>query len=244
MAACLCSTVLCTVSASSLPRIALLVAGGTGTRMGADVPKQFLPLAGQPVLLHTLRRFAEAAPDARLLVVLPADQHAYWQELLTAHADVPPHQVVAGGTTRLASVQCGLAALVDVGAEALVAIHDGVRPLVAVAVIQESYRVAAERGSAVAAVVLKDSLRRMTSAETSASEDRAAFRLVQTPQTFPLGTLRRAYAAIRPDDPALTDDASVVERLGQPITLIPGDYANLKITTPEDLVVAEALLRR
>lgn len=238
------SAVLCTVSASSPLRIALLVAGGTGTRMGADVPKQFLPLAGQPVLLHTLRRFAEATPDARLLLVLPADQHAYWQELLTAHPDVPPHQVIAGGATRLASVKHGLAAVADAPDEALVAVHDGVRPLVAAVVIREAYRMAAERGSAVAAVVLKDSLRRMTSAETSASEDRAAFRLVQTPQTFPLGTLRRAYAAIADDDPTLTDDASVVERLGRPITLIPGDYANLKITTPEDLVVAEALLRR
>jgi len=224
-------------------RIALIVAGGTGTRMGAAVPKQFLLLAGEPVLLRTLRRFAEAVPEAARVVVLPADQHGYWQELLDGWEDVPTHQVIAGGATRLASVRRGLEALAGVADEVLVAVHDGVRPLVPGAVIREAFRLAEERGSAVAAVALKDSIRRMQGSGVSVAEDRSAFRLVQTPQCFPLGVLRRAYAAVADDDPRLTDDASVVERLGLPVTLMAGAESSLKITTPEDLLIAEALLK-
>lgn len=223
----------------------LLVAGGSGQRMGGGVPKQFLPLAGEPVLLRTLRRFADAAPAAARLVVLPAAEHARWQTLLADFPGVPAHQIVAGGATRLASVRAGLAALADEADAALVAIHDGVRPLVPVALIQEAYRVAAREGSAVAAVALKDSVRRVLPDGSSVAEDRAALRLVQTPQCFPLAVLRAAYAAIQDEnDPTLTDDASVVARRGHRIALIEGSYENLKITTPDDLVLAEALFQR
>lgn len=226
-------------------QFALLVAGGSGQRMGALLPKQFLLLLGEPVLLRTLRRFAAAAPAATCVVLLPATEHARWQTLLAGFSEVPAHQVLAGGATRLASVRAGLAALTAAGApaSALVAIHDGVRPLVPVGVVQEAYRVAAAHGGAVAAVALKDSVRRVRADGTSVAEDRAALRLVQTPQCFPLGVLRAAYAAVTDDDPTLTDDASVVARAGYPLALIAGAYENLKITTPEDLVLAEALLR-
>ncbi len=238
-------------TASSLPpaapptRFALLVAGGAGQRMGAAVPKQFLLLAGEPVLLRTLRRFANAAPEALRFVVLPAAEHARWQALLRDFPDAPTHRVVTGGATRLASVRAGLAAIAATAAvdSALVAVHDGVRPLVPETLIQAAYRVAAARGSAVAAVALKDSVRRVWPDGSSVAEDRAQFRLVQTPQCFPLGVLRAAYAAASDDDPALTDDASVVARGGHSVELIAGAYENLKITTPEDLVLAEALLR-
>ncbi len=234
-------------SAHSSFHFALLVAGGSGQRMGAAIPKQFLLLAGEPVLLRTLRRFAEAAPGAQRIVVLPSAEHARWQALLTDFADAPAHQVVGGGPTRLASVRAGLAVIAETGAPdtALVAIHDGVRPLVPAIVITEAYRVAAERGSAVAAVPLKDSIRRVLTTGESVAEDRAAFRLIQTPQCFPLGTLRAAYAAVPPDnhDPTLTDDATVVARAGHPIELIAGAYENIKITTPDDLLLAEALWR-
>ena len=213
--------------------------------MGGAVPKQFLPLAGEPVLLRTLRRFATAAPEAACLLVLPATEHARWRALLAGFPDAPAHLVVAGGATRLASVRAGLAALHAETDSSLVAIHDGVRPLVPAVVIEEAYRVAAQRGSAVAAVALKDSVRRVLPNGSSIAEDRAAFRLVQTPQCFPLGVLRAAYAAMEDEnDPTLTDDASVVARLGHRIELIEGSYENLKITTPDDLILAEALLQR
>jgi len=231
-------------SALPLSRIVLLVAGGTGQRMGTAVPKQFLPLAGEPVLLHTLRRFAEAAPEAARFIILPAAEHAPWQTLVAAFPDVPPHQIVAGGATRLTSVRAGLAALATAPAHALVAIHDGVRPLVPGSVIRAAYQTCALQGTAVAVVPLKDSVRHVLPGGASVAADRAAFRLVQTPQCFSLGLLREAYLTITDADAAtLTDDASVVERLGYPIELIAGDYRNLKITTPEDLLLAEAFLR-
>ena len=226
--------------------IALLVAGGSGTRMGAAEPKQFLLLAGQPVLLHTLRCFAEAVPAAELVVVLPAAHRARWQELLADidPARVPPHRVVSGGATRLASVRAGLRALGPQPAGTLVAVHDGVRPLVPVAVIRAAYAAAQAHGAAVPVVALKDSVRRVRADGSSVAEDRTALQLVQTPQCFQLAALRAAYAAAPDDhDPALTDDASVAERAGQAITLVAGSYENLKITTPEDLLLAEAVLR-
>ena len=223
------------------------MAGGSGRRMGAAVPKQFLPLLGEPVLLRTLRRVAAAAPDALHLVVLPADEHGRWQAILADFPDAPAHCVVAGGATRLASVRAGLAALPPtVPPDAVVAIHDGVRPLVPAAVVVEAFRAAAAHGAAVAAVGLKDSVRHLLPDGSSETADRAAFRLVQTPQCFPLGVLRTAYAALDAAaeyDVTLTDDASVVARAGYPIQLIDGAYENLKITTPEDLIVAEAMLQ-
>lgn len=221
------------------PRFAIIVAGGTGSRMGADRPKQFLELLGEPVLLHTLRRFADPAVGVQQCVlVLPADQFETWQQLCTQFAITIPHTVVAGGISRWASVRNGLAALTD-KQDGIVAVHDGVRPLVSASVINATYAAAAEHGAAIAAVPVKDSVRGLAQ-QGSYALDRSRLRLVQTPQCFELNLLRRAYQL--PELTTFTDDASVVEDL-HPIRLVDGDYRNLKITTPEDLIVAEAFLR-
>jgi 2-C-methyl-D-erythritol 4-phosphate cytidylyltransferase len=207
--------------------------------MGADRPKQFLPLLTEPVLLHTLRRFAEPSLQVqRIVVVLPADQFDIWQQLCDAHAPVVPHMVVAGGASRWASVRKGLAQLAEYET-GVVAVHDGVRPLTPLEVIENTFAAAAEHGAAIAAVAPKDSVRGL-SKDGSYALDRSRLRLVQTPQCFELALLRRAYEL--PELPTFTDDASVVEDL-HPIRLVQGDYRNLKITTPEDLILAEALLK-
>ncbi|MBX0292585.1 2-C-methyl-D-erythritol 4-phosphate cytidylyltransferase [Hymenobacter sp. HSC-4F20] len=226
---------------SSLPpRFAILVAGGNGTRMGADRPKQFLPLAGQPVLLHTLRRFAEPALGVQQCVlVLPPDQFETWQQLCVEYTVTLPHTVVAGGATRWASVRNGLASLAE-QTTGVVAVHDGVRPLTPLSVLEATYQAAHNHGAAVAAVVPKDSVRGLNQ-QGSYALNRARLRLVQTPQCFEIGLLRRAYQL--PELSTFTDDASVVEDL-HPIHLVEGDYTNLKITTPEDLLLAEAILAR
>ncbi|AIZ62878.1 2-C-methyl-D-erythritol 4-phosphate cytidylyltransferase [Hymenobacter sp. DG25B] len=223
-----------------LPRFAIIVAGGSGTRMGADRPKQFLSLLGEPVLLHTLRRFADPALQVqRIVLVLPTDAFAAWQLLCDEHGVQIPHTVVAGGASRWASVRRGLAELAASATEGVVAVHDGVRPLTSFAVIHNTYAAAEEHGAAVAAVVPKDSVRGL-SQNGSYALDRSRLRLVQTPQCFELQLLQRAYQL--PELPTFTDDASVVEDL-HPIRLVEGDYRNLKITTPEDLLVAETFLR-
>jgi 2-C-methyl-D-erythritol 4-phosphate cytidylyltransferase len=220
-------------------RFAILVAGGSGTRMGADRPKQFLELLGEPVLLHTLRRFSEPALAVQeCVVVLPQDQFDIWHQLCARHNVAIPHTVVAGGHSRWASVRNGLAHLHTKG-EGVVAVHDGVRPLVPASVIEATYAAAEQHGAAIAAVQPKDSVRSL-SQQGSFALDRTRLRLVQTPQCFELELLWRAYQL--PELSTFTDDASVVEDL-HPIQLVPGDYRNLKITTPEDLILAEALLR-
>lgn len=222
-------------------RYAIIVAGGSGLRMGADRPKQFLLLRGEPVLLHTLRRFAAPALGvAELVVVLPPDQVAYWQALAAGYPRVPTHRTVVGGATRWASVKAGLAALPAAASSgALVAVHDGVRPLVPLGVIEATYQGAATHRAVAAAVPPKDSVRMLAQAGSSAL-DRRRLRLMQTPQTFDLALLREAYRL--PELATFTDDASVVDDLC-PVQLVEGDYRNLKITTPEDLLLAEALLR-
>ncbi|RFP64827.1 2-C-methyl-D-erythritol 4-phosphate cytidylyltransferase [Hymenobacter lapidiphilus] len=228
-----------TPKAPATPRYAILVAGGSGTRMGADRPKQFLELAGEPVLLHTLRRFADPALGVReLVVVLPAGQLETWRELCAQYNVHIPHALVVGGATRWASVWAGLAHLADRD-NGVVAVHDGVRPLTPRTVIEATYQAAYNHGAAVAAVVPKDSVRNL-SQQGSYALNRARLRLVQTPQCFDLALLRRAYQL--PELTTFTDDASVVEDL-HPIQLVEGDYRNLKITTADDLYVAEALLR-
>ena len=222
---------------SFVPRYAILVAGGSGTRMAADRPKQFLLLHGEPVLLHTLRRFAEPALGiSDIIVVLPANQLITWQQLCGEFPVDIPHRLVAGGATRWASVKAGLAALSE-HREGLVAVHDGVRPLVTRLVVERTYAAAATHAAAAAAVMPKDSVR-LVSQHGSAAQNRSRLRLMQTPQTFEIDLLRRAYAM--PELPSFTDDATVVDDLCR-VQLVEGDYRNLKITTPEDLLIAEAL---
>jgi 2-C-methyl-D-erythritol 4-phosphate cytidylyltransferase len=215
---------------------AIIVAGGKGTRIKSAVPKQFIPLAGMPILMHTIAAFHEYSPSIRIILVLPQDDVERWNRLCADHDFKLPIFIVHGGETRFQSVKNGLALVPE---NSLVAIHDGVRPLVSSDIIGASFHLAAVHGTAVAAVRLKDSIR-MTDQDTTKAADRSRFRLIQTPQTFKAELIKKAY--LTREEPSMTDDASVAEHAGHLISLFEGSYENIKVTTPEDLVVAEALL--
>lgn len=219
-----------------MKRYAIIVAGGQGTRMGSETPKQFLELSGFPVLMHTLRAF-EGLTDHTILV-LPADAISTWNQLCHQYSFSLTHQVTEGGNSRFHSVRNGLA---FVPPDCLVAIHDGVRPLVSRQMITDSFDMAASKGNAIAAVALKDSLREQLLTGETRSINRRNYYLVQTPQTFVADSIQQAY--LKADHENFTDDAGVVESAGIPIHLYPGDYRNLKITTPEDLLIAAALMQ-
>jgi len=216
---------------------AIIVAGGKGTRMKSQVPKQFMRLNGLPVLAHTINAFLDYNADIRIIVVLPGDEIKTWEQLCNDNDYHPRVSVVPGGETRFQSVRNGLQHIHD--ESGLVAIHDGVRPLIATDIIGASFRLAAVHGSAVAAVRLKESIR-ITDQDTTRAVDRSQFRLIQTPQTFRIGLIQKAYEM--KENASLTDDASVAEHAGHKISLFEGSYENIKITTPEDLVIAKALL--
>lgn len=216
---------------------AVIVAGGKGTRIRSTLPKQFLELQGVPILMHTLNAFYRYSSDINIILVLPEDDFSTWTTLCKKHNFRKPHVLQKGGETRFQSVKNGLA-LID--SDGLVAVHDGVRPLVSEDIIAASFRLASVHQSAVAAVRLKESIR-MTDQDNTKAVDRSKFRLIQTPQTFQISILKKAYEL--KEDANLTDDASVVEKSGHIISLFEGSYENIKITTPEDLVIADALLR-
>jgi 2-C-methyl-D-erythritol 4-phosphate cytidylyltransferase len=217
----------------------IIVAGGSGSRMQTSLPKQFIKIGSKPVLMHTIERFYQFSPDLHIILVLPEQEIQTWKDLCIQYNFTIPVQTVAGGTSRFHSVQNGLAVIpVE---EGLVAVHDGVRPFVSIETITQSFAVAQEKGCAIAIVPLKDSIRRVDAAGNNFSEDRTAFCLVQTPQTFRLSILRQSFAKAK-DTSRFTDDASVAEAAGYSISLIPGSYQNIKITTPEDLIWAEAVL--
>ncbi|TPE42669.1 2-C-methyl-D-erythritol 4-phosphate cytidylyltransferase [Pontibacter mangrovi] len=219
------------------PEYAIIVAGGSGSRMQHDLPKQFIEVAGKPILMHTIARFYKYNPAVRLVVVLPQEQLNTWRELCRKHAFKLFHMTVAGGATRFKSVKNGLGAVMG---EGLVAVHDGVRPFVEVETIRAAYEATAKYGSAVVAVSPKDSIRELTE-EGSRAVPRAKYKLVQTPQVFQASILQKAYE--QPEQEHFTDDASVVESIGETITLVEGSYRNIKITTPEDLILAEAFAK-
>jgi 2-C-methyl-D-erythritol 4-phosphate cytidylyltransferase len=215
---------------------AVIVAGGKGTRIKSALPKQFIEICGKPVIFHTLEAFYRYSPRLHLVVVLPVDDFPTWDFLVKKYDFVVPVTLQSGGDTRFQSVKRGLGKIESPG---LVAIHDGVRPLVSEDIIAASFRLAFVHGTAVAAVRLKESIR-MTDQDSTRAVDRSKFRLIQTPQTFGVDLIKKAYE--QPEDPALTDDASVAERAGHSISLFEGSYENIKITTEEDLIIAEALL--
>ncbi|MDR3653998.1 MAG: 2-C-methyl-D-erythritol 4-phosphate cytidylyltransferase [Paludibacter sp.] len=218
-------------------KIAIIVAGGKGERMNADIPKQFLEIDGKPVLMYSLEVFHRYNADIQIILVLPEVQIEFWNELCKKHNFVLPHQIVAGGTTRFQSVKNGLKA---VTIPSLVAIHDGVRPLVSVETIARCFDEAERHNAAIPVVDLVDSIRQITE-NGSQSVDRNAFKLVQTPQVFDSEILKRAYEQ---DFLALfTDDASVVEAIGETIHLVEGNRENIKITTEFDLRIAETLCK-
>lgn len=219
------------------PQYALIVAGGKGTRMKSKIPKQFLELQGLPVLLHTIHAFFRYNAGISVVLVLPQHDLETWHAIVKKYNFTRPVILQQGGDTRFQSVKKGLE---KIDGNGLVAIHDGVRPLVSEAIIAESFRLAAQSKSAVAAVPLKESIR-LTEGSGTRALDRSQYRLIQTPQTFEVQLIKKAYEM--PEDTSLTDDASVAERAGHNISLFEGSYRNIKITTEEDLVIAEALLQ-
>ena len=215
---------------------ALIVAGGKGSRIKSKLPKQFLELNGLPVLMHTILAFYRYSPNIQIILVLPKDDFTTWESLCDKYNFRKPLVLQQGGDSRFQSVKNGLN---KIEGDGLVAIHDGVRPLVNEDIIGASFRLASVHKSAVAAVRLKESIR-MTDLDNTVAVDRSRFRLIQTPQTFQVALIKEAYQ--QKEDPSLTDDASVAERHGLLISLFEGSYENIKITTHEDLVVAAALL--
>lgn len=214
----------------------IIVAGGSGRRMGSTLPKQFLMLHNRPVLAHTIDRVREALPSARIVVVLPEEHIELWRNL-AARFDIARHEVVAGGSERFHSVNNGLEALGD--DVRLIAVHDGVRPLASKKLILRALLEAENSGAAIPVVAPADSYR-MVEGDTSHTIDRSVLRIVQTPQVFRAEILREAYR--QPFSALFTDDASVVEAAGHTVTLCEGERENIKITTPSDLTIAEAIL--
>lgn len=219
-----------------MKKYALIVAGGKGLRMGSELPKQFLPIGGKPVLMRTLEAFHACNREIQLIVVLPHSQQEFWRTLCRKHRFTLPHVVVDGGETRFHSVKNGLA-LVE--APALVGVHDGVRPFVSREVIDRCYELAAEKRAVIPVIGVVETVRRMEG-EKSVTVSRDDYRLVQTPQVFDAELLKAAYD--QPYTPHFTDDASVVEAWGASVTLTPGNQENIKITTPFDLKIAAALI--
>lgn len=221
-----------------MTKYALIVAGGSGTRMGGEVPKQFLLLNdGNPVLKRTLEAFYAYDPQMHIILLLPQEQEAYWKQLCIQHDIRVPHKIAYGGETRFHSVRNGLDQISDTG---LVGVHDGVRPFVSAEVIARCYETAATHKTAVPVIEVVETVRHLT-ATGSKTVNRNDYRLVQTPQVFDVSLLKEAYS--QDYSPAFTDDASVVEAMGEvPITLVEGNRENIKITTPFDLKIATGLI--
>lgn len=226
---------------------AIIVAGGKGLRMGGDIPKQFLPMAGLPVLMRTMLRFREAMPALQIILVLPKAQQDYWLSLCRKHGFAMPgtpsdasglvlsYQLADGGQTRFHSVQNGLALVPD-DATGVVGVHDGVRPFVSADVIRRCYEEARVHKAVIPVIPVVETLRHVS----EGTKPRDEYRLVQTPQCFDIHLLKAANQ--QPYSDAFTDDASVVEAYGQNVTLVDGNRENIKITTPGDLLMAESLL--
>jgi len=217
---------------------AIIVAGGSGSRMQSSVPKQFLLIGSEPVLMHTIWSFSKSQYNPQIILVLPRDFHSYWQDLCGKYKFQIPHQIVNGGETRFHSVKNGLTLVAE---SSIVAIHDAVRPLTSVDIIDNAYNHANEHGNAVVAVKSRDSIRQLRN-NKSTSLVRDEIYMVQTPQTFRSAQLKKAYE--QDYNAKFTDDASVVEETGIAINLVEGDYKNIKITFPEDIAIAELLLRQ
>lgn len=220
--------------------VAIIVAGGSGTRFGAELPKQFLELGGKPILMRSIEAFANSGNcPVDVIVTLPSDQMDLWQRLCDRYGFGVPLRVVPGGETRWHSVKHALDSMGDVNEVDIIAVHDGVRPMVTADVICRTIAAARRDGAAIPVVALNDSVRQVVG-EANHALDRSTLRAVQTPQAFDARLLLDAYSL--PYQPTFTDDASVVEQLGHPITLVEGDPHNLKITRPMDLALAEYLL--
>jgi 2-C-methyl-D-erythritol 4-phosphate cytidylyltransferase len=217
-------------------KIAIIVAGGKGERMNTDIPKQFIEIQSKPILMHTLDVFHRFDTAMQLILVLPAVQIEFWKELCQKHKFTIPHQIVVGGRARFYSVKNGLE---SINVPALIAVHDGVRPLVSLDTIARCFDAADEFDAAIPVIDLVDSIRQLTT-NGSQSVDRSSYKLVQTPQIFDSELLKRAYE--QDFSSLFTDDASVVEAMGKHVQLVEGNRENIKITTEFDLLIAETLL--
>ncbi|MBM3435212.1 MAG: 2-C-methyl-D-erythritol 4-phosphate cytidylyltransferase [Bacteroidetes bacterium] len=215
----------------------IIVAGGSGSRMQADIPKQFLNISGKPVLFHTIGRIFEFNSQLSVILVLPETHIDYWKSMIRKNNFNIPHQISKGGETRYHSVKNGLSLIEDAG---LVAIHDGVRPLVSKDTLQRVFQKAEKEGTAIPVVRMTESLRRVTN-DNSVIVDRNSLRIVQTPQCFQSEIIKKAYQQDYREE--FTDDASLVENLGIKINLVEGNPENIKITRPADLKFAEAFLK-
>ena len=214
----------------------IIVAGGKGLRMGGDIPKQFLPVCGLPVLMRTIERFREYSPDLNIILVLPREQQDYWRALCKEYNFTVDYQLADGGETRFHSVQHGLALIPD-DAEGMVGVHDGVRPFVSVDVIRSCYATARKAKAVVPVAPVVETLRHIP---TQKNVLRSDYCLVQTPQVFDIQLLKAANR--QPYCDAFTDDASVVEAFGHPVAMVEGNRENIKLTTPYDLKIAEVLV--
>jgi 2-C-methyl-D-erythritol 4-phosphate cytidylyltransferase len=224
----------------------IIVAGGKGLRMGSDIPKQFLPIGGKPVLMRTLERFREYSEDLQIILVLPETQQTYWQELCKEYNFQVDYQIANGGQTRFHSVQNGFNLIPD-DAEGVVGVHDGVRPFPSIEVIRSCYETARMAKAVIPVIPIVETVRQIFPEKpdipdnpTSITVPRDHYRLVQTPQTFDIQLLKAANR--QPYNDGFTDDASVVESYGHQITLVEGNRENIKITTPYDITVAEAII--
>jgi len=220
-------------------RYVIIVAGGKGLRMGGDVPKQFLPIGGKPVLMRTIEAFCSVYADIQIILVLPHDQQSYWAQLCQDYHFEVPVAIADGGETRFHSVKNGLALIPD-EAEGVVGVHDGVRPFVSKDTIRRCFEGASDFGAVVPVVPVVETVRQLLPEGDSFTVDRDFYRLVQTPQTFTIDVLKKGY--MQPYQKEFTDDASVVEEGGHPVHLVEGNRGNIKLTTPEDLELAEALV--
>lgn len=220
-----------------MEKIALIVAGGSGSRMNSAIPKQFLVLRGIPVLMHTLDAFYRYDQQMRMIVALPETMTSEWKKLCRACHFTISHEIKTGGETRFHTVRRGLEGIPD---NCLVAVHDGVRPLVSVMTIDRCFTAAMQFGNAIPCIAIPETMREIDE-QGSQQVDRNRFRLIQTPQVFESSILKKAYR--QEYQPTFTDDAGVVESLGHTIHLVDGNPENFKITFPHDLKAASALLR-
>lgn len=217
---------------------ALIVAGGSGERMKTGIPKQFIEIAGRPVLMHTIEKFRLFDSSADIIAVLPENQFEYWKALQKKHSFNIPHTIVKGGETRFHSVKNGLQYIDEPG---LVAIHDGVRPFVSIETIKRCFETAEKLGNAIPVISPPDSVRMIT-ATGNEPADRMVIKLVQTPQVFRTGLIKKAF--LQEWRPEFTDDAMVLEKAGERINLVEGNRENIKITNPEDLIIARSLFQK
>lgn len=219
-----------------MKRFVLIVAGGTGTRMGNDLPKQFLPVNNEPVLAHTLRKFD--FPGYEIHLVLHPDWIQYWKDLVKNLSDIPPHSIHSGGSSRAESVKNGIAQL---SGEGLVAVHDAARPLVSKDLILRLFEIAEAKGNAIPVIPIRDSIREKDG-ENSKAVPRSKYVGVQTPQLFSSSFLKKAFE--KQGFEAFTDEASLAETFDVQLHLVAGEENNIKVTVPGDLIFAEALLAR